>query len=156
MKKDLGAAPLTIGGWLFLVALRLILGIANNGNGVLQTFGLQLNTQGQIIRILSALPVIFAFVVLALLLKRHKAFPIAYIMFESFVIFLNLFSFFIVAVDLSAIKWDAFENLQVIIATIIGSLWILYMLLSKRVKKTFVYGWRETLDQRLADKANST
>ena len=153
MKRALGEAPLTIGGWLFLIALRLILGIANSGNSVLQTFGLQLDTTGQAVRILSTLLIIYCFVVLAMFFKRHKAFPIAYIVMESLNLIFNISELFIIY-SIRSFPMDALQIVYIAASVSISILWILYMLLSKRVKKTFVYGRNETTDQSLIDKAN--
>ena len=153
MKKDLGDAPLTIGGLLFLVAVRLIIGIAGSGNSILQTFGLQLNMTGQAVRAISALLVIYAFVVLSLFFKRHKAFPAAYIVMESLNLMLSISELFILY-SISSLPMDAMQIIYIAAPVFISILWILYMLLSVRVKRTFVYGRNELADQSLIDKTN--
>lgn len=153
MKRDLGEAPLTIGGWLFLIAVRLILGIANSGNSVLQTFGLQLDTTGQAVRALSALLILYCFVVLALFFKRHKAFPVAYIVMESLNLSLSIVELFILY-GIRSVTMTTLQIVSMMIPIFISILWIVYTLLSKRVKKTFVYGRNEMADQSLIDKAN--
>lgn len=153
MKKDLGEAPLPLGGWLILVGLRLVGGLVMNGNSVMKTFGYNLNVVGQIIRILTILIILYMFIVASLFFKKHKAFPAAYIALEAFSVILNISTFFI-SYRPNTTAWDGLWLQYTVVLPLISILWILYMLLSRRVKKTFLLNWNETLDQSLVDKAN--
>jgi hypothetical protein len=154
MKKELGDAPLYLGGWLIFIGIRLIGGIAANGSSVLQSFNRPLNTLGLITNILLLLFNIYSLFVLWLFTKRHKAFPATYISLESFAILSNISSFFILFRS-NTIEGNAFWLPYTVVLPAISILWIVYMLVSKRVKKTFVYNWNNTLDRQLNDKASS-
>lgn len=154
MRHGLGNAPLDIGGWLILMGIRLIGGISNNGNSAIQTFSLHPNAITQPVAILLIFAILYAFYVLILFFKRHKAFPVAFIVLEALTILYNLSIFFISskpAIDF----WDLSWLSHAIVFPLISALWILYTLLSKRVKKTFVLKWDRTADQQLVDKANA-
>ncbi len=155
MKKDLGEAPLTIGGWLFLIASRLIFGIANSGSSLFQVFDLQPDLPTRMIQILSALLVVFAFVACTFLLKRHKAFPVSFIIFNSCSIVFNIFA---VCISLAAgvAPLNTFLLLSAAIPAVSGTVCIVYTLRSERVKKTFVFTWNEKPDKRFVDKANQS
>lgn len=90
MKRDLGKAPLDIGGWLILMGIHLIRGISANGNSVIQIFNLHLIGIMQAARIVLIFATLYAFLVLIMLLKRHKAFPCAYIVLEVLLMLFNL------------------------------------------------------------------
>lgn len=149
MKKDLGDAPLTLGGWLILIAVRLIGGLLVIVSPIMPASSFNLNATGQIIRIALLLFIVYALAVSALFLKRHKAFPRAYIILEAVSIILNI-STFITNTNVR----DAFSISYFAALLLISILWISYILLSERVKKTFVYRWNEKPEQRLVDKAN--
>ena len=155
MRKYLGEAPLTIGGWLFLIAARLIFGIANSGKALYQVFDLQPDLPSRIIQILSALLVVLAFAACTFLLKRHKAFPVSFIIFNSCAIVFNIFA---VCISLSAgvAPTNTFWILSAAIPAVSGTVCIVYTLRSERVKKTFVFTWNEKLDQRLVDRVNQS
>ena len=154
MKRDLGKAPLDIGGWLILVGIRLIGGISDNGTSIMRTFILHTNTIVQPIGILFIFAILYAFLVLLLLFKRHKTFSVTYIVLESLTIIFNLSMYFIFYkpdTTLGDMSWLS----HAVVFPLISALWIAYILLSKRVKKTFVFKWDRTPDPRLVDKANA-
>ncbi len=99
MKKDLGDAPLHLGGFLILLLIRLIGGIALNGKSILEIFSLELDTIGQIFRIMSAIFLLLSFYVSTLFSRRHKWFPNAYIVMEVFSIIIYISAY-----------WDAKER----------------------------------------------
>ncbi len=149
MRKDIGEAPLQIEGWLHLVAVRLVLGIAPNGNYIYEVL-----KSGSDISIISfVLSAGFMVFVLIMLYKRHKAFPGVYIGLEACTIVSRIAILVVVPGDTPG-GWGA-AGLFVAVSFLISILWILYMLISRRVKKTFVWYWNNTVDQRLVDKANS-
>ena len=137
-----------------MVGIRLVGGIANSGKSIFQVFDGQQTTPALINNIISALLVIFAFVVLALLFKRHKAFSVCYIVLESCFIVTNIITLYVyvMAPDIQA---KMLFIASAAIPVIIGTLWIIYMLRSERVRKTFVFNWNEKPVQRLVDKANN-
>lgn len=153
MKKNLGEAPLTIGGWLFLIAVRLIVGIANSERSLFQVFDLQPDLPNRIVQILSALLVVFAFAACTFLLKRHKAFPVSFIIFNSCSIVFNIFAVCISLTTVAAPS-NTFQIASAAIPAVSGTVCIVYTLHSERVKKTFAFGWNEQPDQRFVDKAN--
>lgn len=152
MKKDLGQAPLTLGGWLILVGIRLVGGIINTSSSIFKESNSQQNSLALIFSIISVLLLIFTFAVLAFLFKRHKAFPVCYIVLESFFIVSNIITLNMLLITPALPTQPIF--IYAVVPFIIGALWIIYMLRSERVKKTFVFSWNEKPVQRLVDKAN--
>lgn len=150
MKKQLEDAPLYINGWLILVAIRL-------GGGVfidVRSYAFKFSSLAHTITgIMLLLFIFYALVVLTLFLKRHKAFKSAYICLEAFSIVSNL-SAFLLSFNIETISRDAFPLIYTIALLVISTLWIIYMLSSERVKKTFVFNWNEKYDKRLVEKAN--
>jgi len=131
--KKLGMPPLHIDGWLVLVAIRLILGGFNS----LGALGQLLNTRTDPdIRPLHIIGVVFIILVIVYFFKRWRHFKKAYIVLELYVILYNLFI---------AVTFDSYPAFFVYL--IAGALWILYMILSRRVKMTFVYNWDKTLNE---------
>ena len=153
MKKELGDAPLHLGGFLILLLIRLIGGIALNGKSILETFRLHLSPAGQVFRIMLILFILFAFYVSGLFSKRHKWFPGAYIGLEICSVIINLYTF-LTAFDMNLGSGNVFIIPYTVALLLISILWILYIIFSKRVKKTFVFNWNESVDIRLAQKAN--
>lgn len=152
MKKELGPAPLTIGGWLILVGIRLVGGIINTSSSIFKESNSQQSFLALIFSIISVLLLIFTFAVLAFLFKRHKAFPVCYIVLESFFIVSNIITLNMLLMTPALPAQPIF--IYAVVPIIIGALWIVYMLRSERVKKTFVFSWNEKPDQKLVDKAN--
>lgn len=153
MKKDLGDAPLPLGGWLILVGIRLVGGIVMSGSSVTNTIGLDLNVTGQIIRILAFLIIIYVFVVASLFFKKHKAFLAAYVALETISIILSI-STFLLSYKPNTPVWEQLWLPNIVILPMFSVMWILYKLLSRRVKKTFLLKWDESIDESLVDKAN--
>lgn len=155
MKKALEPAPLTIGGWLMLIGIRLFLSVLSNGNSFVGSFQFhfELSPEQQILRAVYGLVVLYVFVILILFTKRHKAFPVMYIILESVNVIMTIV-LFITAVKSPPIRGAAFQIVSFAASVVFGILWIVYMRRSERVKKTFVYSWNQTPDRKLIDKTN--
>ncbi len=145
MKRDLGDAPLTIGGWLIFIGIRFFVVTMVIGSDAVRTLHMKFNA----LQLLFILLFIYTFIVLVFFSKRHKAFPVTYIIIESLLLLRSIIS---LIVNLKS------SNVNVILAAAIpvaiGGICIAYIFLSERVKKTFVCYWNEKPDQRFVDKAN--
>jgi hypothetical protein len=144
-RKVLGEAPLDIGGWLIVIGIRLFGSAMINGRDIYMVFF----TGASVTGILFLLTLIYAFAVLIIMVNKYKGFPYFYIGFEAIAIFFNIAVAITESISGTEVLW-----LLYLATVLISVLLILYILLSKRVKRTFVLNWDKSIDQRLVDKAN--
>jgi hypothetical protein len=148
MRKVLGEAPLDIGGWLIVLELRLVLGILPSSEYIYQVYRSGWGAES----ILFILTFLYGFFALVMMARRHKAFPGIFIGLEAFAALSNIIML-IISLELSVISriivWP-FAAASFLLSVIA----VLYILLSKRVKRTFVWNWDKSVDQRLIDRAN--
>ena len=78
MKKDLGEAPLTIGGWLIFIGIRFFVVTMGIGNDAVRTLHMKFNA----LQLLFIILFMYTLIVLIFFSKRHKAFPVTYIIIE--------------------------------------------------------------------------
>jgi hypothetical protein len=145
VRKVLGEAPLDIGGWLIVIGIRLFNSVMVYSRDIYIAFFSGVSVGG----ILYLLTLIYAFAVLIIMVNKFKGFPYFYIGFEAIAIFFNIAVAITESISGTEVLW-----LLYLASFLISVLIILYILLSKRVKKTFVLNWDKSVDQRLVDKAN--
>jgi len=136
--KDFVLQPLNLGGWLIITGIRLFAGIANAllAMGLIVQAGLQSANTAAMTALLG-IGLIYLIVALFFYFKRYKYFKTAYIGLEIFFILFNYIVF--PAIGFAFLVWSF--------------VWILYMLLSKRVGQTFVYDWDGIVDRSRMEKA---
>jgi hypothetical protein len=129
MSKDFGKPPLPIGGWLVVVAIRMIGGMLQNLSTVF-TLG---DLPESFVKTLLILYLVVFYAVsvgaLSLFFRRHKGFRYSYIMLEAFnILFCLVFSF------CSALHAPTF-----IAAAIPSAIFLVYITQSQRARLTFVF-----------------
>jgi hypothetical protein len=148
MRKALDKAPLRIDGWLVVLELRLVLGILPSSEYIYQVY----RSGWGAVSILFILTFLYGFFALVMMARRHKAFPGVFIGLEAFAALSNIIML-IISPELTAtsriIIWP-FAAASFLVNVIA----VLYILLSKRVKRTFVWNWDKSVDRRLIDRAN--